>query len=130
MKSTFYKICSPSFKRNIRFALLCDLHAQDHHEALELVRKAEPDYILFGGDIFEALDGSFAERNEKVLPLFFEVAKVAPSFYCTGNHEDHATHSEFKGIKSFYGMGHRYKDDFLKKIKGVLILLSTQSTAR
>ena len=125
MKNTFYKIYSPSFKRNIRIALVSDLHAQDHYGVLELIREAEPDYILFGGDIFEAIDGSFDERNERVLPLFFESAKIAPSFYCTGNHEDHATHSEFKGVKSFYGMGHRYKDSFVKKIEesGVKLLL-------
>lgn len=125
MKNTFYKIYSPSFKKNIRFALVSDLHAQDYRKPLELVRKAKPDYILFAGDIFEALDGSYADINEATLPLFFEAAKIAPCFYCTGNHEDHATHSERKGIKSFYGMGHRYKADFLAKINesGVRLLL-------
>ncbi|MBE6534482.1 MAG: hypothetical protein E7678_05910 [Ruminococcaceae bacterium] len=125
MKNTFYKISSPSFKRNVRFALVSDLHAQDYHNALELVKEANPDYILFGGDIFEALDGSFAQKNEKVFPFFYEAAKIAPSFYCTGNHEDHATHSEFKGLKIFRGMGRHYTDDALKKIEdsGVKLLL-------
>ena len=125
MKNTFYKIYSPSFKRNIRLALVCDLHAQDYCEALALVKDARPDYILFGGDIFEALDGSFAERNESVLPLFLEAAKIAPCFYCTGNHEDHATHSHFRGEKVFCGMGRRYEEDFLNKINasGVKLLL-------
>ena len=125
MRNTFYKIYSSAFKKNIRLALVSDLHCQDYRKPLELVSKARPDYILFAGDIFEALDGSFTEANEAVLPLFFEAAKIAPCFYCTGNHEDHASHSELKGIKSFYGMGHRYKDDFLDKIKksGVRLLL-------
>lgn len=125
MRNTFYKIYSPLFKRNIRFALVSDLHNQDYHKPLELVRKAKPDYILFAGDIFEALDGSFEKENERVLPFFFEAAKIAPCFYCTGNHEDHATHSERYGIKSFYGMGHHYKKDFLLKIEksGVKLLL-------
>ena len=125
MRNTFYKICSPSFKQNVRFALVSDLHAQDYREVLRLVKAAEPDYILFGGDIFEALDGSFAERNERVLPLFFEATKIAPCFYCTGNHEDHATHSHFRGEKVFYGMGHKYEEKFVEKIKdsGVKLLL-------
>lgn len=125
MRNTFYKIYSPSFKRKIRFALISDLHTQGYHKVLELVSKAKPDYILFGGDIFEALDGSYTEENEKVLPLLYEAPKIAPSFYCTGNHEDHATKSEFKGVKSFYGMGHKYKDDFLDKIidSGTKLLL-------
>lgn len=125
MKNTFYKISSSAFGRNIRFALACDLHAQDYRKALELVRDSNPDYILFGGDIFEALDGSFAKKNESVFPFFFEASKIAPSFYCTGNHEDYAIHSELKGIKSFRGMGHRYSDESLKKINdsGVKLLL-------
>ena len=125
MKNTFYKIVSPSFEQKIRFALFCDLHAQNYCDALQLLKEANPDYILFGGDIFEALDGSFTKKNEKIFNLFFEAAKIAPCFYCTGNHEDHATHSELKGIKSFRGMGHRYNEDSLKKIEesGVNLLL-------
>ena len=126
MKTTFYKICSSSFGRDIRFALISDLHAQDHIFVLKALKSIKPDYILFGGDIFEALDGCFEKRNEKVLPLLFESAKIAPSFYCTGNHEDGATHSEFKGgVKHFYGWGHKYDDHFIKMIEksGVRFLI-------
>lgn len=125
MRNTFYKIYSPAFKRKIRFALVSDLHNQDYHKPLELLRKARPDYILFAGDIFEALDGSYTEDNERVLPLLAESARLAPSFYCTGNHEDHATHSEVNVVKGFRGMGHQYKKDFLKRIEdtGVRLLL-------
>ena len=125
MKNTFYKITSSAFEKKIRFALVSDLHSQDYHPVIELLQNAAPDYILFGGDIFEALDGSFAEQNEKVFPLFFEAVKIAPCFYCTGNHEDKATHSEFKGIKSFCGMGHSYSKDSLAKIEasGVKLLI-------
>ena len=125
MKNTFYKINSAAFRRKIRFALVCDLHAQDYKEPLELLRQAHPDYILFGGDMFEALNERFAERNEKVFPFLFEAAKIAPSFYCTGNHEDGAVHSELKGLKSFQGRGHRYSKDALEKIRrsGVRFLL-------
>ena len=125
MKNTFYELTSPSFKRNIRFALVSDLHAQEYTDALDLLREAKPDYILFGGDIFEALDGSFDDENEKIFPFFDEAAKIAPSFYSTGNHEDGATHSELKGIKSFYGLGHRYTEKSKKRIEasGVKLLM-------
>ena len=125
MKNTFYELTSASFKRNIRFALVCDLHAQGYGKVLELLRESKPDYILFGGDIFEALDGSFAEKNEKIFPFFFEAVKIAPCFYSTGNHEDGATHSELKGIKAFYGLGHRYNEASIKKINdsGVKLLM-------
>ena len=70
MKNTFYKITSSAFRKKARFALVSDLHAQDYTTVLELLREANPDYILFGGDIFEALDGSFIEKNEKIFPFF------------------------------------------------------------
>ena len=117
MKNTFYKIESKAFSRDLRFALVSDLHAQDYKAPLALLKEAKPDYILLGGDIFEALDGSHSERNEKIFPFLEEVAKIAPSFYCTGNHEDGAAHSELKGVKSFRGRGHRYSDDAMNVIK-------------
>lgn len=118
MRNTFYKIYSPSFKRKMRLALVSDLHAQDYRPPLELVREAKPDYILFAGDIFEAITSKKGlEVSERVLPLLYEASKIAPSFYSTGNHEDNATHSELKGLKSFYGMGHSYDAEFLDKIK-------------
>ena len=125
MKNTFYKIESAAFSRNLRFALASDLHAQDYKSPLALLKEAKPDYILLGGDIFEALDGSYSEKNETVFPFLEEVARIAPSFYCTGNHEDHATHSHFRGEKVFYGMGHKYEEKFVEKIKdsGVKLLL-------
>lgn len=127
MKNTFYKIESKAFSRDLRFALVSDLHAQDYKAPLALLKEAKPDYILLGGDIFEALDGSHSERNEKIFPFLEEVAKIAPSFYCTGNHEDGATHSELKGVKSFRGRGHRYSDDAMNVIKnsGVRFLLDS-----
>jgi predicted MPP superfamily phosphohydrolase len=127
MKNTFYKIESATFSRNLRSALASDLHAQDYKSPLALLKEAKPDYILLGGDIFEALDGSYSEKNETVFPFLEEVARIAPSFYCTGNHEDGAAHSEFKGIKSFRGRGHRYSEDAINAIKssGVRFLLDS-----
>lgn len=127
MKNTFYKIKNKAFPKGIRFALVSDLHAQSYDEPLALVRDAKPDYILLGGDIFEALDGSFDERNENVFPFLSELSKIAPTFYSTGNHEDGAAHSEFKGVKSFRDRGHNYSKASLNKIEksGVRLLLDS-----
>lgn len=127
MKKTFYNICSDSFKKHLRLALVSDLHAQGYEDIIESLIEINPDYILLGGDIFERLDGSFHEKNKKVFGFLFEVAKIAPSFYCTGNHEDGSTKSELKGVKSFRGMGHSYREDYLTKIKesGVHFLLDS-----
>ena len=63
MRKIFYKISSDRFDKNIRLALVSDLHAQSYKQPMRLVKEESPDYILFGGDIFEALDGSFEKKN-------------------------------------------------------------------
>ena len=94
MKKTFYKIKSNKFGRNIRFLLVSDLHSQDYHEPLKLMKEASPDYILFAGDIFEPLNEKFSQMNSAIYPFLHEAVKIAPVFYCTGNHEDGSVHSE------------------------------------
>lgn len=127
MKKTFYNISSKRFSKSLRLALVSDLHAQKYSEALMLLQEVCPDYILFGGDIFEALDGRFEKKNEKVFDLFFKAVKIAPSFYCTGNHEDGSVNSEMKGVESFRGNGHNYRKEYLDKIyeSGVHFLLDS-----
>ena len=125
MQNTFYKIKSSAFSKNIRFALVSDLHAQDYRKALELTQKAKPDYILLGGDIFEAITGLICDENRSTLQFLVELARLAPCFYCTGNHEDNATHSELKGLRAFRGLWHSYNADFVEEIKssGVRFLI-------
>lgn len=130
MQNTFYKIKSSAFSKDVRFAFISDLHAQDYRKALELTREAKPNYILLGGDIFEAITGYIDDENIKTLPFLFELARLAPTFYCTGNHEDNATHSELKGLRAFRGLWHNYNKDFVEKIRssGVKLLIDDYLT--
>ncbi len=127
MKKTFYNIRSESFTKALRLALVSDLHAQDHTKVLALLKETKPDYILLGGDIFEALDGRYAEKNDGAFQLLYDCARLAPSFYCTGNHEDGSTKSEIKGVKKFRGKGHNYRKEDLDRIyaSGVHFLLDS-----
>lgn len=127
MKKTFYNIRSDSFSKALRLALVSDLHAQDYQKVLLLLREVKPDYILFGGDIFEALDGSYAKKNDGVFQLFYDSVRIAPSFYCTGNHEDGSTKAEIKGTMCFRGKGHNYRKEDLDRIyaSGVHFLLDS-----
>ena len=66
MQNTFYKIKSSAFSKDVRFAFISDLHAQDYRKALALTREAKPNYILLGGDIFEAITGYIDDENIKI----------------------------------------------------------------
>ena len=88
MKIRSYRLSEERFGRRIRFALVSDLHGEDPEAALVGLRQAEPDYILMPGDILETLDGTESLARTRGLRLLTEAAKIAPVFYCTGNHED------------------------------------------
>ena len=88
IKTSEYKIHSKKIKSGCRRALVSDLHAGAPDEVIEILKRTAPDYILLAGDIFERLDGSLDEKNDRAFALLFEAAKIAPAFYCTGNHED------------------------------------------
>ena len=96
MKKTFYTLSGSKFIERLTFALISDLHGGDPSEAIGALRAERPDYILLAGDIFERLDGEGGEKYENGLTLLAEAAKIAPTFYATGNHED-------GGVRSWQG---------------------------
>ena len=123
MKKTFYKIKSDKFKRNIRFLLVSDLHSQDYREPLRLMSEVSADYILFAGDIFEPLNEKFSSMNEKVYPFLAEAAKLAPVFYCTGNHEDGSVHSELAKEELLVDRERIYCKEFTEAVENAGIKL-------
>ena len=125
MKKTFYKIKSNKFGRNIRFLLVSDLHSQDYHEPLKLMKEASPDYILFAGDIFEPLNEKFSQMNSAIYPFLHEAVKIAPVFYCTGNHEDGSVHSELTKEERLESRERVYCDAFWREIEksGITLLI-------
>ena len=64
MKLTEYGLSSDKIKGAVSIALVSDLHGCDACEAIDILKKASPDYIVAPGDIFEKLDGSCDEINE------------------------------------------------------------------
>ena len=127
MKRTIYRISQGKFKKHVRFALVSDLHSASPKWVINELRKASPDYILLAGDIVEALDGSCDEKNTQAFELFSASAAITPTFYCTGNHEDGAVHSQSKKWKTSKGKKREYSNENLKKIEasGVTLLLDS-----
>ena len=87
MKLTEYGLRSSRIKRSISIALISDLHGCEIGEAVKILKKISPTYIVAPGDIFEKLDGSCDKVNQNGFILLREAAKIAPTFYSSGNHE-------------------------------------------
>lgn len=127
MKRTLYRLSQGNFQKHVRFALVSDLHSASPEWAINELRKASPDYILFAGDIVEALDGSCDEKNAEAFEIFSASASIAPTFYCTGNHEDGAVRSQSKKWKTSKEKKREYTSENLKNIEasGVTLLLDS-----
>lgn len=123
MKQTSYTLPRGIFGRKVTFAVVADLHGGDPAEALAVLRERRPDYILMPGDIFERLDGADDAAHGHALALLRGAAKIAPTFYSTGNHEDGATHS-WSPTWHFETRERRYAERDLAAIKdtGAILL--------
>lgn len=81
-----YRIESPEISRQIRIALITDLHSCGYgKEQITLIRtidRQNPDAILLGGDIFDDI-----LEDENTTQFISGIAGRYPCFYVTGNHE-------------------------------------------
>ena len=127
MKKTFYRLSGKPFGRAVRFALVSDLHSQDPKKLLSELARLSPDYILMAGDILEALDGSLDDLNEKAFSVFEGCANIAPTFYCTGNHEDGGVHSGSRRWQTLGGKERVYTEKNISRIRdsGVVTLFDS-----
>jgi predicted MPP superfamily phosphohydrolase len=127
MKKTFYRLSGKPLGRSARIALVSDLHAQTPDGVLEALKDVAPDYILLAGDILEALDGSLDSLNERAFGIFKGCADIAPTFYCTGNHEDGGVHSGSRKWQKCGGRKREYTKENLDRISssGVRMLFNS-----
>ncbi len=127
MKKSFYTLRDTRLPKNIRMALVTDLHAQDPFRLLKELEECSTDYILMAGDILEALDGSCEEKNRKAFAVLSGAAKIATTFYTTGNHEDGGVHSERRHWREKHCTDRIYTDENMQRIResGVNFLLDS-----
>ena len=116
LRTTRYTVESKKFGREIKFALVADLHGREPSKVIEILKRESPDYILMPGDIFENLDGSCDSRNGTATPVLAEAAKIAPVFYSTGNHEDGQCGAWWKRWKKKREQVRRYSPENMKLI--------------
>ncbi len=117
MRQTLYKLDSKAFSSHFRMVLVSDLHSGNPQKTISALKDIAPNYILMAGDILEALDGTFDKKNEEAFEIFERAAQIAPTFYCTGNHEDGGVHSQSKKWKIGEGKKREYSDKNLQRIR-------------
>ncbi len=93
MKITQYKIDTPKINRSLNIACVADLHGRKSDAVIEALRAASPDVILLAGDILEVSNTYMQKRNENAMRFLENVVKIAPTYYCFGNHEIYYSHT-------------------------------------
>lgn len=80
--------CSTGEKKLCRFVFLSDLHSKEYgknnEKLLQAIKDADPDFVLVGGDMFNAKPGAKTEKTVSFLKL---LASEYPVYYAMGNHE-------------------------------------------
>ncbi len=93
MKISEYGIKSSKIKNNISIACVSDLHGRKYDKVISALKTLKIDAILLPGDILEVSNEHMLRRNECALEFLREASRLAPIYYCFGNHEIYYSHS-------------------------------------
>lgn len=88
MKPVYYTVSSDKAGEPIRIVFISDLHnsfygGHDQSGLLDAIEAAEPDMVLFGGDMID----SRGKGTRNAITLMRLAAEKYPCAYATGNHE-------------------------------------------
>lgn len=90
IKRVTYNLKTDKIKKNIKIAVLADLHGKDfgndNKKLIELIDSEKPDIIITAGDLVSA---KFVLKKDKALSLCSSLAKKYPVYYGIGNHENY-----------------------------------------
>lgn len=82
---------------HLRAAVVADLHDKPYDRVLQALTKDVPDVILIPGDLTEDLTKPPKEDERRPgLELLEACARLAPTFYSFGNHEQAACHANLR----------------------------------
>jgi predicted MPP superfamily phosphohydrolase len=83
-----YTVQSDKIKKSITLVLVTDLHSRiygkNQKNIMAKIKKARPDIILLGGDIYDLMLSMPVKGAEQFLEA---VKHIAPIYYVTGNHD-------------------------------------------
>ena len=94
MKTTEYTIKTEKVNKKLCIATVSDLHARNPQKVLSALKDISPDLILLPGDILEVANEYMSKRNKNAIFFFREAVKIAPCYYCFGNHEIYYSHTK------------------------------------
>lgn len=80
---TYYKIKGEDVAKPFRIVHLSDLHSKPFKKALKITQNLNPDVICITGDYIN----DKAKNKDEMINYAFELCKIAPVYYITGNHE-------------------------------------------
>ena len=95
MKISRYKIETYKKGINLKIAVVSDLHARPYKKVVEALERIKPDAILMPGDIVEIAADYMNKRNQNGLNFLNAASRIAPCYYCYGNHEIFYSHAKF-----------------------------------
>lgn len=107
-----YTVRSAKIKKPVSLVFLSDIHSQRYKdggkELLSIIDSAEPDFVLFGGDVF---DKYALERDiEKTCKLVDKICENHDCSFVLGNHEieskrgiNYKERLKNKNLRFFYG---------------------------
>ena len=87
MKPVYYSVKSDKLDKGLKIVFISDLHncfygGTDNSKLIDEVNKAEPDMVIFGGDVLDAWGGT-----KYALSLMSYMSEKYPCCYTPGNHE-------------------------------------------
>ncbi len=100
MRISKYKIETDKKGICLKLAVVSDLHARPYKKVVEALETIKPDAILMPGDIVEIAADYMNKRNQNGLNFLESAAKIAPCYYCYGNHEIFYSHAKFGHSKT------------------------------
>ena len=88
METVNYSVKSDKLDKGLKIVFISDLHncfygGTDNSKLIDEVDKAEPDIVIFGGDVLDAWGGT-----KYALSLMTELSSRYPCCYTPGNHEE------------------------------------------
>lgn len=101
---TEYNVQTKKQDIDLKIAVVADLHAKKVSPVINAIEKIKPDIIISPGDMFECFEKKNSRRNKSGFDFFNQAVKLAPVYYCFGNHElagkTYENYPEISGYRS------------------------------